>query len=188
MAFALGYPELDPTDFSAAPIVDHIHERPHHQNLFQYLARRKANLTAITNPDLDIRDTDKEYFIDIELPGVGDKDAIKIEWTSNRDLSISGEIDRPSIPDDSDGHAGQRKQSETGTRTAEGDWIPPRKPHSGKPTLLTAERKVGPFRRHFTFPVEVDMEKLKAKLDNGLLVIRVPKKPNAYGSGRVNIE
>jgi len=189
MAYALGYPELEPSDFNA-PVVDHLHERHPHQNLFHYLSRRKANYTtSINQPDLDIRDNDKEYFIDIELPGVGNKDAIKIEWTSNRDLYISGDVDRPLIPDSGDDHGGQRKAStaETGTRTADGDWIPPRA-HSQKPTLMVAERKVGPYRRHFTFPLEVDMENLKAKLENGLLVIRVAKKPNAKNSGRVNIE
>jgi len=192
MAYALGYPEIDDSDF-AAPIVDHLHERQHRrQSLIQYLTHRKANLSPIINqPDVDIRDADKEYFIDVELPGVGNKEAITIEWTSNRDLYISGDVDRPSIPEDSIGHDVHKKSvtAETGTRdTTTGEWIPPRDPHPKKPTLLAAERKVGPFRRHFTFPLEVDMEQLKAKLDNGLLVIRVPKRVNAKNTGRVRIE
>ena len=76
-----------------------------------------------------------------------------------------------------------------GARGASGEWIPAPDVQSPQPVLVVAERKIGPFRRHFNFPADVDMHKLKATLKSGLLTIRVPKKgPAAEGGGRVNIE
>jgi len=181
-----------PSDFDL-PIVDHVHERPHpHQSLIHYLLHNKAPLkVSINQPDLDIRDDDTEYVIDIELPGVTDKSAIKIEWSSNRSLTVSGKIDRPfvacktpaTVPE-----TNHKTKAPLGTRGKDGDWeAVAEKPQ--EPMLVVAERKVGPFRRHFNFPVFVAMEKLKAKLEHGLLTIRVPKMPVETESvGRVTIE
>jgi HSP20 family molecular chaperone IbpA len=44
------------------------------------------------------------------------------------------------------------------------------------PILILNERKVGPFQRTFTLPVDADMKALKAKLGDGLLRIDVPKR------------
>ena len=74
----------------------------------------------------------------------------------------------------------------TGTRDAHGDWKEPQ-PH--EPELLVGERRVGPFRRHITFPEEVNMDKLIAKLEAGVLHIRVPKKGlSAPKPGRVDVQ
>jgi HSP20 family molecular chaperone IbpA len=41
----------------------------------------------------------------------------------------------------------------------------------------------------FNFPVDVDMKHLKAKLENGVLMMTLPKKTKAEGTGgRVSIE
>ncbi len=59
----------------------------------------------------------------------------------------------------------------------------------GNPSLLVGERRIGPFRRHFNFPMDVEMGKLKAKLESGLLLIRVPKELlYEAGEGKVDIE
>ena len=57
------------------------------------------------------------------------------------------------------------------------------------PWLILGERRIGSFRREFSFPVDVDMEKLSAKLEAGLLTIKVPKRINSYprGSGKLKI-
>ena len=44
------------------------------------------------------------------------------------------------------------------------------------PTVLLSERKVGPWRRTFTLPEDVEMKELKARLDGGLLRIDLPKR------------
>jgi HSP20 family molecular chaperone IbpA len=180
------------SDFSP-PFVDHLHERPvPHQSLLQYLLHQRQNTRPIiTQPDLDIRETEHEYQIDIELAGVSDKNAINVEWTSSRSLDVSGNIDRPSIPDDrpADSAPDTSTKLPIGTRGPAGEWIPAPDSQSPKVALVVAERKIGPFRRHFNFPVDVEMHKLKATLKSGLLTIRVPKKGSAAeGRGRVNIE
>lgn len=44
------------------------------------------------------------------------------------------------------------------------------------PRQLLHERHIGPFERSFTFPGEVDTDKMQARLKNGLLRVIVPKK------------
>jgi HSP20 family molecular chaperone IbpA len=44
------------------------------------------------------------------------------------------------------------------------------------PIFILNERKVGPFQRTFTLPIDADMKGLKAKLEDGLLRIDLPKR------------
>lgn len=195
MAFPLDY-YFGPAPYHSdlpPPLVDHLHERPHpHQSLLSYLTHRKPHRQPIINqPDLDLRDHNSEYIVDVELPGLTDKNAIKIEWTSSRSLLIAGTIDRPFVPDDLPAPApateegGEKPEGEKSGAEAGSEPDP----ESRKATLLVAERKVGSFRRHLHFPVDVEMEKLKARLESGLLTIRVPKKAMVAGSGaRITVE
>jgi HSP20 family molecular chaperone IbpA len=184
-------PVIYPSDF-ALPYVDHLHERPHpHQSLLQYLAHRKPNLAPqISQPDVDIRDTPETYYIEVELPGITDKNAVKIEWTSSRSLLISGSVDRPFVEDSPAPAVVQDPGlKKTGTRDLDGNWVPPKEEGPVKPTLVVNERRIGPFRRHFNFPVDVDMKGLKARLEAGLLKVQVHKKKHEdVGLGRVSIE
>jgi len=41
---------------------------------------------------------------------------------------------------------------------------------------LLSERKLGPWRRTFTLPEDVEMKELKARLEGGLLRIDLPKR------------
>jgi len=165
-------------------VADHLHQRNHqHQTFLQYLTNQKSRPEDYPNrPDVDIRDAFTEYIIDIEVPGVKNPHDIKVTWTSSRSLLVSGNVVRPES-----GHpAAEKEENMTGTRDVHGDW---KGPQSHEPELLAAERRLGPFRRHFTFPEEVDMEKLVAKLDAGLLSIRVPKKGlTAPKTGRVDVK
>jgi hypothetical protein len=45
-----------------------------------------------------------------------------------------------------------------------------------RPTVLLSERKLGPWRRTFTLPDDVEIQELKARLDGGLLRIDLPKR------------
>lgn len=55
------------------------------------------------------------------------------------------------------------------------------------PLFILSERKVGPFQRTFTLPVDVDMKALKAKLEDGLLRIDLPKR-DMSGEPRMKVE
>jgi len=157
-------------------IADHLHQRNHqHQTFLQYLTNQKPRPEDYPNqPDVDIRDAFTEYIVDIEVPGIKNPHDIKVSWTSSRSLLVSGNVVRPEI-----GHPAAGKDAHE-----EG-----KEHHVHEPELLVRERRLGPFRRHFTFPDEVDMEKLVAKLDAGLLTIRVPKKGlTAVKSGKVDVQ
>jgi HSP20 family molecular chaperone IbpA len=174
------------------PIVDHLHQRTHqHQNFFQYLSHQKPPRPEDypNQPDVNIRNAFTEYIIDIEVPGIKDPHAISVSWTTSRSLVVSGSIVGL---ESSAGHSRAEKpekpaEDKTGTRDAHGDWKEPNKTH--EPELLVGERRLGPFRRHFSFPDEVNMDELTAKLDAGLLTIYVPKKGLTVAkAGRVDVE
>ena len=51
--------------------------------------------------------------------------------------------------------------------------------------MLFGERRIGPVQRTFTFPVDVESDELKARLDAGLLKLRVQKtKEDARVAGK----
>ena len=54
-------------------------------------------------------------------------------------------------------------------------------------TFILNERRVGPFQRAFTLPVDADMKGLKAKLEAGLLRIDLPKR-DMSGEPKVKFE
>ena len=165
-------------------LVDHMHQRPHqHRNLFHYLTHQKSRPEDYPNqPDVDVRDAFTEYIIDMEVPGMKNPHDINVVWTSSRSLVVSGSVGAPES-----GHSPPEKpENPTGTRDAHGNW---KEPPSHEPELLVGERKLGPFRRHFSLPEEVNMEKLTAKLEAGLLNIRVPKKGFTPAmAGKVNVQ
>jgi len=165
-------------------IADHLHQRNHqHRTLLQYLTNQKPRPEDYPNqPDVDVRDAFTEYIIDIEVPGIKNPHDIKVTWTTSRSLLVSGNVVRAES-----GHpAVEKEENLTGTTDAEDHW---KGSQVHEPELLVGERRLGPFRRHFTFPEEVDMEKLVAKLEAGLLNIRVPKKGlTAAKSGKVDVQ
>jgi hypothetical protein len=112
----------------ALPLVDHLLERPHqHPSLIQYLVHRKPSLQPhIAQPDVDIRDATDSYVIEVELPGISDKKAIKLEWTSTRSLLLNATTERPFVedapaPSQQNGtQDGDNKLTKTGTRDRDG--------------------------------------------------------------------
>lgn len=55
------------------------------------------------------------------------------------------------------------------------------------PIFILNERKIGPFQRTFTLPLDADMKALKAKLEDGLLRIDLPKR-DMSGEPRMKIQ
>jgi len=49
--------------------------------------------------------------------------------------------------------------------------------------FLLAERKIGPWFRSFTVPIDVDMKGLRAKLEGGLLRLDFPTKDMSQQPG-----
>ncbi len=42
------------------------------------------------------------------------------------------------------------------------------------------ERRIGSFERHFALPEDVDTDKIEASFTNGVLTVKLPKKPEAF--------
>ncbi|MCK4321301.1 Hsp20/alpha crystallin family protein [candidate division WOR-3 bacterium] len=96
-------------------------------------------------PVMDIRETDEQFIIDAEVPGMDKKD-VKLSIKKD-ELIIEGE-----------------KKEE---KKEEGE------------SFIRVERSYGSFRRSVRLPVEVDQSKVKAKYENGVLQIFIPKSEKA---------
>ncbi|OQN95321.1 hypothetical protein B0A48_18671 [Cryoendolithus antarcticus] len=204
-------PALQPTYMSGAPLyyyetipelADHPHERLHQHNSFLgSLAHRKPDQRVYPNhPDCDVSDNLSHYLVDLELPGVKDPNSISLNWISWRTLVISGNITRPWVkPDEqapsseSNGNGGISKGAAALHKDSKKnlDYFKdePQVIEDRPPWLILGERRIGTFRRELNFPVEVDTEKLIAKLEAGLLRLNIPKKLHSYPqcSGKIHI-
>lgn len=96
-------------------------------------------------PAVDIEETESEYQVRMDLPGIERKD-IKVTVRENT-LTIEGE----------------RKQERTEEES----------------NFSRTERRYGSFRRSFTLTRTVDAEKIRARYNNGVLVVSIPKREEA---------
>jgi len=160
------------------PLVDHPHDRAHqHQTFWRYLSHKGPDAKAYPNyPDVDVRDATSEYLIEIEVPGIKDSNDIACQWTSLKSLVVTGNVTRPAWKVSSEDYALKREQELVND--------------SNEPYLMVGERRIGAFRRSFYFPVEVETDKLSAKLEAGLLRLRVPKHEHVVAKldSKINIE
>jgi HSP20 family protein len=161
------------------PLVDHIHERTHqHRTLLDQLTRRKSLPEEHPNqPDVDLRDTPDAYLVEVEVPGVKNTEQITVHWTTSRNLIIRGGVLRP---DGSKNEDQTKDQPEVDSSDAQFTQDSTKKSNVHDPALLVGERRIGPFRRIFNFPSDVDMHNLSVKLDAGLLIVRAPKMAPSY--------
>ncbi|RVX71949.1 hypothetical protein B0A52_04348 [Exophiala mesophila] len=165
-------------------------------------------------PATDIRETLRLYHIEIETAGTTDKDSLLIQWLSPHTLLVQGEIKRPGPlglldpsegekvwEGDDDGWAKETGHAKPDTtdggpieRTPSRETVEAELRNDTKPTILLSERKVGPWRRTFTLPDDVEIRELKARLEGGLLRIDVPKRSveaeeiQQHGGVRIEIQ
>ncbi|KAJ9639310.1 uncharacterized protein PV06_10027 [Exophiala oligosperma] len=159
----------------------------------QVSAPKSAGVFA---PATDIRETMRSYHIEIEAPGVTNKDSIMVQWLTPHTLLVQGELKRPVNIGLLDGDQGSKvwegasgegwpvesghvkKQEDGGPlmRTPSRETVEAELKADSIPTVLLSERKVGPWRRTFTLPDDVEMKELKARLEGGLLRIDLPKR------------
>jgi len=160
------------------PITDHPHQRLHqHQTLLQHLAGKAPTPYVNPNyPDVDLIEDVDHYLIEIELPGVKRPEDVSCKWTSTTSLIVYGVIHR----------AGDGNDTSQANGDTEDDL------NKNGPCLVVGERRIGTFSRRFHFPTSVSMEDMKAKLEAGLLTIKIPKKacrvPQAYANIEIEVK
>jgi HSP20 family protein len=131
------------------------------------------------SPNFDVHETEKEYVLEGELPGLDDKKKLSLEFTDDKTLLVRGKIERSvkrwsddqgkihSIEGD-ENKAGENKEVE---KSKEGETK-----KEEKPKYWVSERTVGEFSRSFSFPGTIDIDAVQAGLEHGILKIVVPKK------------
>jgi HSP20 family protein len=103
---------------------------------------------------VDVKETDKAYVVQAEVPGVAKED-IHVSLDGNV-VSLRAEV----------------KQLDTETRDEK---------------VLRTERYYGAVSRSFQLPMEIDQAEARAKYDNGVLTLTLPKKLSG-GSQRLVID
>ena len=103
---------------------------------------------------VDVKETDKAYLVQAEVPGVTKED-IHVSLDGNV-VSLRAEV----------------KQHDTATKDEK---------------VLRTERYYGAVSRSFQLPMEIDQAETRAKYDNGVLTLTLPKKLTG-GSQRLVID
>ena len=101
---------------------------------------------------MDVTETEKEYTVKAEIPGV-QKEDIKVAINGNQ-VSLTAEIK-------------EEKSADGGGAGGSG--------------ALRSERYYGQLRRSFTLPQEVDDDQAGARYENGVLTLTLPKKVGTGG-------
>ncbi|KAL6244446.1 hypothetical protein RBB50_008688 [Rhinocladiella similis] len=196
MSFFYSYPDIDP--YPTTHVAHTFPEKGHHLHHIPipYLAHRAHKVfhdkdQDVHVPKTDVRETPKNFYVEVELPGIKDKSELHLRWTSTRTLLVTSKITRPEIPasemlfdPDTEGileptpTPAQPAPTEEGReeRPVEGGEAKKEEaPVKVEPHLTVHERQIGDYMRAFNFPVDVDRDETHAKLDAGLLKIIVPK-------------
>jgi HSP20 family protein len=113
--------------------------------------RESADGEAFRLPVTNVNETDEDFRLTMEMPGVEKKD-VRVE-IENDQIIVTGE---------------KTEKTET-----EG--------------LLRREIRSEKFRRSFLLDSAIDRDKVKAKLENGVLKVTLPKKAESVGR-KVNID
>lgn len=119
---------------------------------FQALAPVERELNSFS---MDVNETDKDYIVHADLPGVAKED-IHVSIEGNQ-VTIDAEAKELPWQMTAQSEAGQEQPAES-------------------PKRLRRERHVGRIYRSFTLPVEIDDSSARAKYENGVLVLTLPKK------------
>lgn len=135
-------------------------------------------------PLVDVTENKDSYILDMELPGFTNKDVdINLK---NRILTISSIEDKAQETKNVDKDNATKTISkgsvskETVANESESEF-------SEKPIYLLKERRNISFSRSFTLPEDIDVDKVFAKFENGLLTITIQRRPETQAR-KIQIE
>jgi HSP20 family protein len=152
-------------------------------------------------PKADVKEEKDSYSIHLEVPGIP-QDRIAVEWQDSNTLTISGSTEhhRESGTRPAGFVEGETKEKEhqptvedepeasKSTEVAPASKKEVAKPAESQAKYWVSERSYGSFSRSFSFPARVDQDAVKAKLNNGVLDITVPKMVKAAHKKSIAIE
>lgn len=119
--------------------------------LLQSIGNGFSNFTnrASSLPCVDIKQTDDAYLLDMELPGLDEKD-IDVSLHDHT-LTISSKHEENK----------EDKKEEDGVQ------------------YLIKERSSRSFTRRFSLPEDIDTDKINANFSKGILEVKIPRKPDS---------
>lgn len=133
-----------------------------------------SSLASYITPKLDLHEEEGKFKVSVELPGIK-KDAIKLSVDEKiRRLTISGEIRSEWDSTKQDGEAAATDKA-TKDGNKDGREVSTTGTTSGRP--IVSERVYGSFSRSLILPETVDLSKIKAQFNDGILNVSIPKKP-----------
>jgi HSP20 family molecular chaperone IbpA len=138
--------------------------------------------THAVAPDFDARESADYYFLEGEFPGVSDKADVRIEWVGRRTLLVEADVRKVNEEEEWDidlspasTYHTERADVEAGRSGEDEKGSNRRKSRSEGVRFWLNERHTGVLQRSFTFPDDVDRDKMRARLRDGLVKILVPK-------------
>jgi len=138
-------------------------------------------------PSVDLSEEGNAYIVEAELPGVK-KENIEVNVGDNgQSVTIQGRIHQRSTQP---GEEIKATQSDSQAASSEG-ITENRVASSDQPLPLSSERYFSgdaSFTRTVWLPREVDQSKVTAKLEDGILTLRLPKASDSKVNFKVNVE
>jgi len=128
-------------------------------------AGQQQGVAPFFTPHMDVSETDKDYHLEVDLPGVSE-DAIDIEVKGDNALIIRAEV---------------RQESGEGN-DPQGQDQQEAKPQ--KRQYHYRERRYGRFERVLSLPQNVDPQNIAANFQNGVLTVTLPKREQTAPQGR----
>jgi HSP20 family protein len=115
---------------------------------------RSMQLLGVRQP-VDMYETDEAFVAELDVPGMEAEDLNVV--VSGAKVTVTGERCLPGDCAEVKGRADER-------------------PPDVRPTYVRRERPRGRFSRKLTIPAGVEVDRIKARLQNGVLVLSMPKK------------
>ena len=151
-------------------------------DIFEIEPQKKMRM----NMDLDVKHTNESIEISADLPGVS-KDDIKIDFDSQKNiLTISGERTyekKYSSPIDENSDGNKPSSSSSKSKSDENDNT---KVMNEK--FIRTERSYGKTSRSIRLPQGIDVDAIRASMDNGVLNISIPKPEEKESTRRITLE
>ncbi|KAK9458408.1 HSP20-like chaperone [Dipodascopsis uninucleata] len=149
------------------------------------LARSLDNSAFTSTPTFDVKETEKEFLLQGELPGV-ERNNLELEFTDPHTLSIRGRVERSEELTNPNQVATKTANEPEAKTEASGESAIAKNKNGA--TYWASERFYGEFARRFRFPSQVNSNEVSASLKNGILNIRVPKLEETASKKKIEIQ